>query len=338
MIAHNKPTLGIEEEKAAGKVLQSGWVAQGPQVSAFEADLAEYLGIAAEQVVLVSSGTAALYLALWALGARPNMQIGLPVYACSALRNAVAFSGAKPVYIDTKEDLPNINPDQIKNVEFEILVAASMFGIPVVIDGNYSYAIIEDIAQAFGAGFHDQFAGLVGDVGICSFYATKLITSGGQGGAVFGKNRELIDLIRDFRAFDCRKDQKIRFNFHMTDLQAAIGRIQLSRLPEFLEKRMAILDIYKSVGLPIVETDLATVQSIPYRAAIKTANAVRMIETLKKNGIIAIIPVEDWELLDSNPKFVNSRNFTKCLVSIPLYPSLSLDMARKIANIVIDIL
>ena len=96
--------------------------------------------------------------------------------------------------------------------------------------------VIEDCAQSLGASIDNKKTGIIGKVGIFSFYTTKLMTSGGQGGMFVSKDKNLVDKVRDYREFDCRRDKKHRFNFQMTDLQASIGRVQLKQLPLFLER------------------------------------------------------------------------------------------------------
>ena len=129
MIPHNSPTLGAAEKAAAYRVLDSQWVAQGREVKALENELCEYLGVPDGQAVMVSSGTSALYLALLALNAR-GKKVGLPVYVCSAIRNAIGMVGAECAYVDCAPDSPNLDCDAVAESGADILVAPSMFGIP----------------------------------------------------------------------------------------------------------------------------------------------------------------------------------------------------------------
>lgn len=214
MTPHNIPTLGLEEQIAAARVLGSGWVAQGPEVEAFENELCEFFNLPSGHAIAVSSGSSALYLALWVLEGN-NKRIGLPVYACSALRNAVGLVNGQAVYIDCAIDSPNVDISAACSSDIDILIAPSMFGIPVDLPATRNYKVIEDIAQSLGAMSSGQRIGLRGDVGICSFYATKMMTSGGQGGAVVSHDKTLIDKLKDYREFDCRDDAILRFNSHI---------------------------------------------------------------------------------------------------------------------------
>jgi len=256
IIPHNKPTLGAREMLAVDRVINSGWVAQGREVLNFESEISEFLNINYGHTVLVSSGTAALFLALWVLRSKGG-RVGVPVYSCSALRNAIKMSGAIPVYLDCLGESPNldVNSNQLSNIDF--LIAPSMYGIPINFNNfnNFNnFKVIEDLAQAFGAKENGIPIGLRGELGITSFYATKLITTGGQGGAIFSHNKNLIDEIRDYREFDNRRDKKNRFNFQMTDIQAAIGREQLKQFGIFREKRESIFMSYKDAGLDMLDS------------------------------------------------------------------------------------
>src|SRR5665647_306174 len=168
MTPHNLPTLGVEEQSAASRVLASGWVAQGPEVEAFENELCQFFDLTSGHAVAVSSGSAALYLALWVLDGK-NKRIGLPVYACAALRNAVGLVDGKCVYLDCEEGSPNIDMSAAIQADIDILIAPSMFGIPVVLPDTSNFKVVEDVAQSIGAAVAGERIGLRGKVGICSF-------------------------------------------------------------------------------------------------------------------------------------------------------------------------
>jgi len=319
MIEHNKPTFGKKEQQAVSKVLASGFVSQGIEVEEFENEFCEFLGLPEQHAVALSSGTSALFMALWSLNAQ-NKPIAMPVYACSALRNAVAMAQAKEVLIDNMIDSPNTCLDQMQKANVDIAIVPHMFGLPNDIQNIENIDIIEDCAQSLGASIGDKKVGLIGKAGIFSFYATKLMTSGGQGGMFVSKDKNLVDRVRDYRDFDCRKDKKHRFNFQMTDVQASIGRIQLKQLPTFLERRREIFATYKELGLDLIESKNNT--SVHYRAVIRVNNPVEIKEKLLKEGIKTIIPIEDWELLGDGSKYKNSYNLTQTTLSLPIYPSL----------------
>ena len=320
MIAHNKPTLGYQEQQAASRVIDSGFIAQGKEVERFEKEFCDFMGLPDKHAVALSSGTSALFMALWSLEASGKL-IGMPVYVCSSLRNAVAMSNAKEVLIDNAKDSPNICLNELQNSNSKIAIIPHMFGLPNEIKNFKNIDIIEDCAQSLGALIGSKKTGLIGKVGIFSFYATKLITSGGQGGMFVSEDKNLVDQVRDYREFDCRRDQKERFNFQMTDIQASIGRAQLKQLPFFLDRRQEIFTIYKDAGLSLIESKKNT--PVHYRAVIRVNSPLKVKDKLEKQGIKTIIPIEDWELLGDGAKYRNSFNLTQTTLSLPIYPSLS---------------
>ena len=333
MIPHNLPTFGVEEQAAAIRVLESGWVAQGPEVESLENELCQFMNLPQGHAVMVSSGSAALYLALWVLNGKKK-KVGLPVYACTALRNAVDLIGGKNVYFDCEDEGPNIDMLAAVQSDIDILIAPSMFGIPVDLPKIYNFKIIEDIAQSLGAIVSGERIGMRGDIGICSFYATKLMTTGGQGGALISRDKALIDQVRDYREFDCRYDTKTRFNFQMTDIQAAVGRVQLSKLDCFIDIRSRLFNIYKNHGLTLLEPRFPLSQSVHYRAVINTDKPLEIIKLLYSKNIKSIIPIKKDELLANSKKYKNANKLSQSTVSLPIYPTLSEKDINRIAIII----
>lgn len=333
-IPHNRPTLGSSEQGAARRVLESGWLAQGQEVEAFENEVCAHLGLGHGHAVALSSGTAALFMALWALDAR-NRRVAIPAYSCAALRNAVLMAAATPVPIDVADGSPNIDMAQVARQDIDIATVAHIFGVPCRIDGSRGPTpVIEDCAQALGARIDGRPVGTSGTVGVFSFYATKMITSGGQGGMLVSTNKDLVDRVRDYREFDCRHDRKPRFNLQMTDLQAAIGRTQLARLGHFLQRRKHLYQIYADRNLPLWPSVLPSgIEPSRYRAIIKVPDPGRVIASLAQAQVRAIVPVEDWELLDDADRLPHARELARTTVSLPIYPSLPDHEAERIADI-----
>jgi len=329
VIEHNKPTLGKQEQRAVSKVLESGYIAQGLEVERFENEFCDFLDLPEGHAVALSSGTSALFMALWSLNAK-NKSIAMPVYACSALRNAVAMAQAKEVPTDNAMNSPNICLNQLQKSNADIAIVPHMFGLPNEIQNIKDIDVIEDCAQSLGASIDNKKTGLIGEVGIFSFYATKLMTSGGQGGMFVSKDKNLVDKVRDYREFDCRRDNKHRFNFQMTDVQASIGRVQLKRLPIFLERRQEIFAMYKEAGLDLIESENNA--SVYYRAVIRVNNPVKIKGKLLRLGIKTIIPIEDWELLDNGSEYKNAYHLTQTTLSLPIYPSLTNKDVLNIVN------
>ena len=332
-IPHNRPTFNHEEKRAARRVIGSGWVAQGEKVEEFEEKFCEYMGLPRGHAVAVSSGSAALYMAILALEAK-GQRVGLPVYTCAAVNNAIILAGAKSILIDNSIEGPNLDINIADEAKLHTLIAVSTFGIPLSLPIERNYRVIEDISQALGAEVDDQKLGLRGDIGICSLSATKLMTSAGQGGMVFSTNKRLVDFARDYRAFDAREDRLPRFNFQMTDIQAAIGTVQLAKLPSFLRKREDIFSIYSNAGFDLLRETQSNHSPSRYRAVIRNTTPIEVQKKLYVEGISTIIPFTSEELLGTSIKEKNAVDLSKSTLSIPIYPSLTLGQAKKIAKTV----
>lgn len=142
---------------------------------------------------------------------------------------------------------------------------------------------------------------------------------------VVSKDVSLIEALRDYREFDGRADEKPRFNFQMTDLQAAVGRVQLQKLPGFIDRRAQIFSRYRAAGLPLLGVDLPKEMSpVRYRAILRPQNPKALQKELAEFGIKTIVPIEDWELLSRDEaKFPNAYQLSRSTLSLPIYPQLA---------------
>lgn len=324
MILHNIPTLGKEEELAAIKVLKSKQLSPDKEIMKFENNLCKFLKLPKGHAVVCSSGSAALFLSLWALNAE-GKKIAFPSYVCSALRHAVGLIKGREVVIDVEKNSSNTNINLIKKSKADIAIVPHLYGIPVDISKLKNLDIIEDCCHSLGARVGKFPTGLMGKMGIFSFYVTKLITTGGHGGAIVSKDLNLIEKIRDYINFDQRKDKNKRFNFQMTEIQAAIGNEQFKKLPFFLKKREKIFNYYKKSGINLLDVkqeDKKKVFPVRYRAVMVTNRQKKIIKFLRSKKINSIIPLENWELLGNSKSHPNSLKITKKTISLPIYPSL----------------
>jgi dTDP-4-amino-4,6-dideoxygalactose transaminase len=252
-VPHSRPTLGDEERAAVADVVASGQLAQGPRVAAFERSMADRLGV--REAVAVGSGTAALHLALLALGLGAGDEVLVPSYACAALLHAVRAAGAAPRLVDVDPHSFNMDPDAARRAcspRCGALIVVHSFGLPADLDALLALGvpIIEDAAQALGARHGGRAVGAVGAVGVTSFYATKLMTTG-EGGLLFGDDERILAAARDLREYDEKRDDRPRFNYKMTDLAAALGLAQAERLSGFLDRRRAIAAHYRHRLRPV---------------------------------------------------------------------------------------
>ncbi|WP_274309811.1 DegT/DnrJ/EryC1/StrS family aminotransferase [Solibacillus daqui] len=331
-VPHNRPTLGKQEEKVAVEVIRSGWIAQGNAVENFENEICQYLGLPSGSAVAVSSGTAALYMTL-AIYKAKDKNIAIPYYCCSSVRNAVTLAGGNPILVDSKMDSPNINMETV-NSSMDIAIIPHLFGIPQKISKGLSKTfIIEDCAQSLGAYVDDVPVGLQGDVGIFSFYATKLITSGGQGGMIVSRDSAFIKELKNYRTFNQMDIQKHLFNFQMTDLQAAIGSAQLRRFTSFLKRREEIYLQYKDANIPLLNYE-SGIQPVRFRAILQTPIQAEIITALAKYNIAAAIPIQQSELIGLSDNYPNASYWIHNTVSLPIYPSLRNEDVKRIIKVV----
>lgn len=268
-----RPLIGSEEEQAVCCVLKSGWISQGPRVVELEESLAKLLGC--RYVRMVNSGTSALLLALKALGIGPGTSVVLPSFTCAASALPVLALGAEPLFADIDLATFNITWHQVRRVirtDTKAVVLVHMFGRTA--DAHEfekqcverGISLIEDAALAFGARKAGRAAGTFGRAGCFSFHPRKIITTG-EGGAVCTNDAELaanVETDRNYGAattawtrFQTNQGSvagfnRLAFNFKMTDIQAAIGICQVSRLPHFLQERRRIASAYREAlsGIP----------------------------------------------------------------------------------------
>jgi perosamine synthetase len=313
-------------------------VAKGEEVKSFENEFCNFVGLPKGHAVAVSNGTAALYLALLALDGS-GKKIASPGYVCSALRHAVTMSEGENVLIDTEYDSPNIELKTLYNKNPQIAIVPHTYGIPIDLSNLKKIMLIEDCSHAIGAKINRKSVGLQGELGIISLAATKMITSGGSGGMLISKNKQLVEKITDYIEYDMKKDDYKRFNFQMNDLQAAIGREQLRKLPDFLKRREEIFQKYKISGLDLLDistVDNKTIQPVRFRAVLKTKKQFETIKLLKEHDITSRVLNDEW-LISQNPKqFPNSFSMVQNSVSLPIYPSLSDEDVEKIISVLVN--
>lgn len=321
------------------RVLSSGHLSQGPAVSAFENALARYLG--RPGAVAASSGTAALGLALAALGAGAGDEILLPAFACAALRDAVRFVGATPVLSDVGADLALSPIEARRRLSRRIIaiVVVHPFGRPVDLDPflECGFPIVEDCAQALGASYRGRPAGSLGAVSTFSFYATKMVAAG-EGGMLAASSRNLLERARRLRLGGGREPGS--FNHKISDLAASLGLAQFGRLDEFVARRRKIADRY--------DADLAgtAVRTIPAedgaepcfsRYVVCVPDARALIAALGRRGVEARPAITDplvcGEDADVYPEA--ARAAAEC-VSLPIYPSLEDFELEYVVKAVLD--
>ena len=245
MIPISKPDITDAEKSAVMDVLDSGILAMGPRTAKFEEVFASTFNV--RHAIAVSSGTTALHIALLANGVGPGDEVITTPFTFAATVNAILYVGATPVFVDIDEETFNMNLAQVEEritPRTKALLPVHLYGYMCdmerlqAITEKYGLRIIEDACQAVGASYKDQFAGSFG-TGAFSFYATKNLMSG-EGGMITTNDDAVAELARVLRNQGMKRryhHEMLGYNFRMTDIQAALGLVQLQRLPEFTEKR-----------------------------------------------------------------------------------------------------
>jgi perosamine synthetase len=247
MIPIARPLIGEEEKRAVLRVLDSGVLAQGAQVEAFELAFAEMCGV--RYAVATSSGTTALHTAVLAHGIGPGDEVITTPFSFIATANAILFVGARPVFADIDPDTFNIDPQGIEHAvtaHTRAILPVHLFGLPADMDWIMDIAdrrhlsVIEDACQAHGATYRGKRVGGFG-TGCFSFYPTKNMTSA-EGGMITTNDANFAQRCREIRQHGMRRryyHESLGYNFRMTDVHAAIGLAQLQKLARFNEARVA---------------------------------------------------------------------------------------------------
>lgn len=242
-----KPLIGEEERAAVDRVLRSGMLAQGPEVKAFEEEFSAHFDLG-RACVAVNSGTSGLHLGLLSSGVKAGDEVIVPSFTFAATANAVALTGAKPVFADISPDDFCLDPIAVEAAVTERTVGimpVHLYGHPAKMDqllaiaDTHGIEVFEDAAQAHGASLHGTPVGAFGAFGMFSLYPTKNMTCG-EGGMVSVATPEIERLLRLYRNQGMEKqyhNEVVGFNNRMTDIHAAIGRVQLTKVDAWTKTR-----------------------------------------------------------------------------------------------------
>lgn len=258
----SSPHMGGREQAYVNEAFATNWVAPlGPLVNGFEDDLAEYTGVKA--VAALSSGTAALHLALIMLGVKPGDEVICQSMTFSASANPIAYLGATPVFIDSETDTWNMCPNHLREAiedrlkqgkKPKAIIPVHLYGMPAKMDeinaiaAQYGIPVVEDAAEALGSTYKGRAMGGFGLMGILSFNGNKIITTSG-GGALISNEEHYITKAR-FLATQARdqaphyQHSEIGYNYRMSNVCAGIGRGQMDVLPERVAQRRANFEKY----------------------------------------------------------------------------------------------
>jgi len=331
-ITHSKPFVSKEDIEAVEEQVNSYIHSTGSKTEEFEEKMSKFIGV--KYANATTSGTTALHLALMALNVSKGDEVIIPSYVCQAVLNAVNYTKATPVLADIDRDSFNISKNTIKPLitdKTKAIIVPHMFGIPADMDSimDLGIPVIEDCAQSIGAEYNGKKLGCLGDIGIFSFYATKVISTG-QGGMVLTSSRKIKNRLDDLTRYDRRDNYKVAYNYKLSDIQSALGISQLKKLDYFIKRRKEISEKYdNSFKNTFLKLSSKPKGSFPFRYIIRLDNKKKRDEIQNKLREKEIIieqpvfkPLHQYIGLDSL-KFINSENAHNTLLSIPLYPALT---------------
>ena len=361
MIVHRKvvrlgrPAIESDDMQSLIAVLATGHLVQGPVVENFERKLGGLLGIA--HAIAVSSGTAALHLALKALGIGRGDDVVVPAFTFPATANVVEWLGARPVFCDIAPGSFNAGPEEVARAvtkKTRAVIPVHAFGIPSDIraiaaaaagefPGRRKPFIVEDAACALGASLRQEPAGTMGDVGCFSFHPRKIMTTG-EGGLLVTSDEAIANRVRSLRSHGLVRNGKgyamtePGLNYRMTDLAAALGTAQLSRLESMLARRARIAGSYREalgrfadISMPCGPAD-SVVAHQSFVVQFRTqALRRRAEEVLQRRGVETTfgthcVPMLDWYRRRYRLKtrmFPRAWAAQEKTLTLPLHPGLS---------------
>ena len=349
MIPIARPMIGAEERAAVDRVLASGMIASGPEVAAFESEFAELVD--GRHCVAVNSGTSALHMGLLAAGVGPGDEVIVPSFTFAATANSVALTGATPVFVDIEPDFFGIDPAAVERAVTPRTVGVMpvhLYGHPAAMDAltdvaqRHDLAIYEDAAQAHAATVHGRPVGTFGTFAAFSFYPTKNMTSG-EGGMVVTGDAELARKARLLRNQGMERryeNEVVGFNTRMTDVHAAIGRVQLGRLAEWTRQRQAnarfLDESLEGVGVPAVQDGCTHVY---HQYTIRVPGdrdefAGRLAERGVGTGVYYPIPNHRLPSFGLDLDLPETERAAREALSLPVHPALSSDdLAHVVAAV-----
>lgn len=364
------PNLSLDILENIKETIETGWVSTGGRfITEFEEKTAKYVGV--KRAVSCQSGTAGLHLALRVLGVEPGDEVVVPTVTFIAAVNPVKYMGAEPVFMDCDDTL-DMDMDKLEEFlenecdfiegkvinkkskrQIKAIIIVHVFGNPadieklIKIKEKYSLKVIEDSTEALGSyyldgKYKDKYCGTIGDIGVYSFNANKIITTGG-GGMVVSNNQELLDKVA-FLAVQAKTDplyfihDEIGYNYRMTNIQAAFGTDQIDRLESFIETKIRNYNLYREAienieGLTLLPFRDDTRSNHWFYSVIvdKDKYGIDRDELLRKLNDENIQTRPLWSLIHKQKPYLNNQSYKiekagfyeKNLINLPCSSNLS---------------
>lgn len=343
-----RPLLGDDERAAVDRVLRSGHLAGGSEVAAFESEFAALVD--GRECVAVNSGTSALFLGLMAAGVGPGDEVIVPSFTFAATANAVAAVGATPVFADIDAATFCLDPAAVTAAvtsRTAAIMPVHLYGHPANLQAlgevadRHGLALFEDAAQAHAARWQGRPVGSFGAFGAFSFYPTKNMTSG-EGGMITTADPQLARrarLLRNQGMEQRYRNEVVGHNMRMSDLHAAIGRVQLGRLPGFTARRQSNA-AFLTENLPGVRVPLVSpgAEHVYHQYTLRVSDRDRLRASLEQRGVGSDvyypIPVHALPSFDRKLDLPETERAAAEVLSIPVHPGLDASDLELIARAV----
>ncbi len=316
------PFLDEHEIELLNECIISGWVSSGgPFVTKFENLVAEHTGT--KYAISCSSGTSGLHLALLANDIGPGDEVIVPTLTFIATANAVSYTGAKPVFVDSDINTWNIDPKLIKQSitsKTKAIVAVHLYGLPADMDSinqiakEHNLLVIEDASEAQGAKYKNKMVGTLADMAVFSFFGNKIITTG-EGGMIVTNDKYLAEKCRILRDHGMSKERRywhqvLGYNYRMTNMQAAIGVAQMAKIEKIIERKKQIAKEYKEI--------LSPSKAIIFPAEIDfSENVFWLFTVLVKKDVLGINANELMQIMQKNK--IDTRPIFPPIHTQPIY-------------------
>lgn len=364
MIPYGRQTIDDDDIDAVVEALRSGWLTTGPRVAGLERAVADYAGVGFG--VAVSSGTAALHAAMFALNIVPGDEVIVPSITFAATANCVVYQGGTPIFADVTEDTLLIDPSSVERMitpRTRAVIGVDYAGHPCdwdalrTIAARRGLALVADGCHALGAEYRDLRVGSLADMTVFSFHPVKHITTG-EGGMIVTDDSRLAECMARFRNHGITTDFREReaksswlyeitdlgFNYRLTDIQCALGMAQMKKLPVFVSRRRRIAGIY---DLAFKDRDgirpLAVMPHVLHSYhlyVVRVPERDRVFSRLRQAGIgvnVHYIPVHLHpyyrRVFNTGPGLCPvAESVYETILSLPIYPALTEDQQLKIIN------
>jgi dTDP-4-amino-4,6-dideoxygalactose transaminase len=348
-----------EMKDRAMDVLNSGRFVKGAEVEALENEFASMCGV--DHAIGVSSGTDALLLAMRAVGVNPGDDVLLPAHTFFATASPALFLGANPIFVDIDEETYTLNPNDLEQKlavadDAAAVVPVHLYGQPAdmgeirTLASDHGIPVIEDACQAHAASYGDERAGSMGDIGCFSFYPSKNMTVGGDGGIVTTDDAELAEAVRQYRNHGRDDDgihQRLGLNHRLDEFKGAIGREQVKYVEEWGEKRNAVASEYERRLSDVAEVVTPTerdgrhhvyhlyVVRVPDREALREHLSMHGIDT----GIHYPTPVHRHPATEKrfgDAEVPVTEEIVDQIVSLPMHPRMTEDEVEYVCETIAE--